>query len=104
MKKILLLLITCPLFPSHAQVTEAYNMVVNTNDGNKAVYATNQIDSVTFTGEQGTVENPQNKVRIRKNVVFLGHSIWRNDNYTVKYANSGTFVTPFSGSFKGRGY
>ena len=104
MKKILLLLITAPLFASHAQVTDAYNMVVNTNDGNKAVYATSQIDSVTFTGEQATVVSPQSRVRIRKNVVFLGHSIWRNDNYTVKYGNSGSFVTPFSGSFKGRGY
>lgn len=103
MRKILLLLIATPMFASHAQVADEYNMVVNTNDGNKVVYATSQIDSVTFTGEAATV-TPQNKVRIRKNVVFLGHSIWRNDNYTVKYANSGTFVTPFSGTFKGRGY
>ena len=26
------------------------------------------------------------------------------DNYFVKYQNSGTFVTPFTGTFKGRGY
>ena len=103
MRKILLLLIATPMFASHAQVSGEYNMVVNTNDGNKVVYATSRIDSVTFTGEAATV-TPQNKVRIRKNVVFLGHSIWRNDNYTVKYANSGTFVTPFSGTFRGRGY
>ena len=75
MKKILLLLITAPLFASHAQVTDAYNMVVNTNDGNKAVYATSQIDSVTFTGEQATVVSPQSRVRIRKNVVFLGQGV-----------------------------
>jgi len=103
MKKYFLLLIATSVFPGYAQVDDNYNMVVCTNDGNKAVYATNQIDSVTFTGEEVPV-TPQNKVRIRKNIVFLGHSIWRNDNYTVKYMNSGSFTTPFSGTFKGRGY
>ena len=106
MRKLLLILIATPVLSIYAQAGESYNMVVNTNDGAKTVYATNQIESVTFTEGtgDGTSVTQQKKVKISKNVVFLGHSIWRNDNYTVKYANSGSFVTPFSGTFKGRGY
>ncbi|MBR4644965.1 MAG: SGNH/GDSL hydrolase family protein [Bacteroidaceae bacterium] len=106
MKLLLYLLLTTPVLAGYAQAGENYNMVVSTNDGNKAVYATNQIESVTFTeSEEGSAgTTTQKKVKIEKNVVFLGHSIWRNDNYTVKYSNSGSFVTPFSGSFKGIGY
>lgn len=106
MKWLYILLFSTPVLSGYAQADESYKMVVNTNDGNKAVYAANDIDSVTFTGADagGPTATGQQKVKIRKNVVFLGHSIWRNDNYTVKYANSGSFVTPFSGSFKGRGY
>ena len=106
MRKLLLILIATPVLSIYAQAGESYNMVVNTNDGAKTVYSTNQIESVTFTEGTGnsTSVTQQKKVKISKNVVFLGHSIWRNDNYTVKYANSGSFVTPFSGTFKGRGY
>ncbi len=46
----------------------------------------------------------QEKIRIDKNVVFLGHSIWRNDGYRVKYSSDGDFQTPYSGSFIGKGY
>ena len=46
----------------------------------------------------------QERTIIDKNVVFLGHSIWRNDGYRVKYSDSGDFHTPFSGSFIGIGY
>lgn len=104
MRKLLLILIVTPVLSICAQADESYNMVVNTNDGAKTVYDTNQIESVIFTESTGDAVALQKKVKISKNVVFLGHSIWRNDNYTVKYANSGSFVTPFSGSFKGRGY
>ena len=41
---------------------------------------------------------------MKRSIVFLGHSIWRNDNYLVTYRNSGSFVTPFTGVFRGRGY
>lgn len=80
-----------------------YSMVVNTTSGDHTAFATSSIESVSF--EEGVTPAPAvQKERIDRNVVFLGHSIWRNDNYTVKYANSGSFVTPFSGSFTGRGY
>lgn len=80
-----------------------YSMVVNTKDGDNTAFLTSSVESVTF--EEGvTPTSQQKKQRIDRNVVFLGHSIWRNDNYLVKYANSGSFTTPFTGSFKGRGY
>ena len=41
---------------------------------------------------------------MKRSIVFLGHSIWRNDNYLVTYKSSGTFITPFTGAFRGRGY
>ncbi|MCF0196857.1 MAG: SGNH/GDSL hydrolase family protein [Bacteroidaceae bacterium] len=86
-----------------AQTTD-YRMVVNTQDGGRSVYPTSQITSVDFTDESPTPTPGSGKIVVPRPVVFLGHSIWRNDNYTVSYANSGTFVTPFSGSFKGYGY
>jgi len=46
----------------------------------------------------------QEKIRIDKNVVFLGHSIWRNDGYRVKYSSGVGFQSPYSGSFIGVGY
>lgn len=85
-----------------AQEASGYSMVVNTTDGESVAYATSSVSSVTI--EEGEPQHVARKVKLDKNVVFLGHSIWRNDNYTVKYANSGTFTTPFSGSFIGRGY
>lgn len=87
--------LTCP--------AQGYSMVVRDTEGHRSVYDTERVESVTF--EQGTETGGEaRKVRVDKNVVFLGHSIWRNDGYVVRYANSGTFATPFSGSFRGRGY
>ncbi len=81
-----------------------YSMVVNTIEGNSAVYPTSQVESVVFTDEPTEPVTPSTKIQMKRNIVFLGHSIWRNDNYYVKYQNSGSFVTPFTGTFKGRGY
>lgn len=79
-------------------------MVVNTTGGNATAFPTNEIDSVVFT-EEGSESTPAAaKIRMRRNIVFLGHSIWRNDNYLVTYKSSGTFVTPFTGVFRARGY
>ena len=63
-------------------------MVVNTTEGTATSYPTSQIESVVFT-EEATESTPAPaKVRMKRNIVFLGHSIWRNDNYFVKYQNS----------------
>lgn len=97
------LLVLFVLLVPIAQAQEPY-MVVNTTEGTATSYPTSQIKSVVFT-EEATESTPAPaKVRMKRNIVFLGHSIWRNDNYFVKYQNSGTFVTPFTGTFKGRGY
>ena len=77
-----------------------YSMVVNTIEGNSAVYPTSQVESVVFTDEPTEPVTPSTKIQMKRNIVFLGHSIWRNDNYYVKYQNSGSFVTPFTGTFK----
>ena len=92
-------LFTCPCLPAYSQ-----SMVVNTIEGNATAYPTNQVSSVTFTEETSEPVVPSAKIQMKRSIVFLGHSIWRNDNYFVKYQNSGTFVTPFTGTFKGRGY
>ena len=86
---------------AHAQ---DYSMVVNTTEGKTTAYPTNQIESVVFTDETTEAIPAPAKIKMKRNIVFLGHSIWRNDNYFVKYQNSGSFVTPFTGTFKGRGY
>ena len=82
----------------------AQSMVVNTSSGNATAFPTNQIDSVVFT--EGTTETTPApaKIQMKRGIVFLGHSIWRNDNYLITYRNSGSFVTPFTGVFHGRGY
>ena len=102
MKRILslvLLLAPCPL-----PLVMAQSMVVNTTSGTSTAYPTSQVESVTFTEEQTEPVAPSAKIQMKRSIVFLGHSIWRNDNYYVKYQNSGTFVTPFTGTFKGVGY
>lgn len=102
MKRLLsffLLLAPCPL-----PLIMAQSMVVNTTEGTAISYPTSQVESVTFTEETTESTPAPAKVKMKRNIVFLGHSIWRNDNYFVKYQNSGTFVTPFTGTFKGRGY
>lgn len=81
-----------------------YTMVVNTTGGTTVSYPTSHIESVSFTDQAPGTGTPSDKIQVRRSIVFLGHSIWRNDNYFVKYQNSGTFVTPFTGTFKGRGY
>lgn len=78
------------------------SMVVNTTEGNVSTYPTSQVASVTFTEDEA--QPIPTKVKMKRNIVFLGHSIWRNDNYIVTYKSSGSFVTPFSGVFRGRGY
>ena len=95
--KPLLTLLFC--LPAYSQ-----SMVVNTVEGNSTAYSTNQVESVIFTDDVTEPVLPSAKIRINRSIVFLGHSIWRNDNYLVRYQNSGTFVTPFTGSFKGIGY
>ena len=104
---ILLLLAPCPLFPlkgAWGVSIMAQSMVVNTTSSGSTSYPTNQIESVTFTEEGTAPLSPSTKIQMKRSIVFLGHSIWRNDNYTVKYQNSGSFITPFSGTFKGKGY
>lgn len=96
MKKLLALLLCLPAY--------SQSMLVNTTSGNTTAYPTNEVESVTFTEETTEPVATSSKIRMKRNIVFLGHSIWRNDNYFVKYQNSGTFVTPFTGTFKGRGY
>lgn len=96
MKKFLFIFLCLPAY--------SQSMVVNTSSGNTTAFPTSQIDSVVFTEETTEYTQTTAKIKMKRNIVFLGHSIWRNDNYFVKYQNSGTFVTPFTGTFKGRGY
>lgn len=102
-----LVLSLCPLTSLSQGAAAAggadYSMVVTRTGGGRAVYPTSAVESVTFEQSSSAPSSPA-KARIARNVVFLGHSIWRNDNFIVRYANSGSFTTPFSGSFKGRGY
>lgn len=81
-----------------------YSMIVNTTSGNATAFPTNQIDSVVFTEDTAESLPAPVKIQMKRSIVFLGHSIWRNDNYLVTYRSSGSFVTPFSGVFRGRGY
>ncbi|MBO4549616.1 MAG: hypothetical protein J5733_02700, partial [Bacteroidaceae bacterium] len=96
MKKFLILLLCLPAY--------SQSMTVNTLSGNATSFPTNQVSSVTFSEETSGQTTPANKIQMKRSIVFLGHSIWRNDNYNVRYQNSGSFVTPFTGTFKGRGY
>ena len=96
MKQLLLLLLCLPAY--------SQSMVVNTTEGSSTAYPTNQVESVTFTDETTEPILPSAKIRMKRSIVFLGHSIWRNDNYLVTYKSSGTFITPFTGAFRGRGY
>lgn len=96
MKKLIALLLCLPAY--------SQSMLVNTTSGNTTAYPTDQIESVTFTDEGTNPAQTSSKIQMNRSIVFLGHSIWRNDNFFVKYQNSGSFVTPFTGTFKGRGY
>ena len=96
MKKFLFIFLCLPAY--------SQSMVVNTTEGNATAYPTSRIESVTFSKETIDSATLPAKIKMKRNIVFLGHSIWRNDNYFVKYQNSGSFVTPFTGTFKGRGY
>lgn len=96
MKKLVLLLLCLPAY--------SQSMVVNTTTGNATVYPTSQVESVTFSDEVVTPTQPSAKIQMRRNIVFLGHSIWRNDDYLVSYKSSGSFITPFSGVFRAKGY
>ena len=96
MKQLLVLLLSLPAF--------SQSMVVNTYDAGLAVYPTSQISSVTFSEDTADPVVPSSKTKMRRGIVFLGHSIWRNDNYLVTYKSSGSFVTPFTGVFRARGY
>lgn len=87
------------LTPARAQ-----SMVVNTSSGSSTSYPTSQIDSVTFTEETAESIPATAKIQMKRGIVFLGHSIWRNDNYLVTYKSSGSFVTPFTGAFRAKGY
>ena len=96
---VFMLLAPCPL-----RLVMAQSMVVNTTSGSSTSYPTEQVSSVTFTEEASDPVMPSAKIQMKRSIVFLGHSIWRNDNYLVTYKSSGTFVTPFSGAFRARGY
>lgn len=96
MKPLIALLLCLPAY--------SQSMVVNTTSAGTIAYPTSQLESVTFTEDTTAPVVSSSKIQMKRNIVFLGHSIWRNDNYNVKYQNSGTFVTPFTGTFKGRGY
>lgn len=96
MKKLILLLLCLPAY--------SQSMVVNTVEGNSTAYPTNQVESVTFTEATAEPVQPFAKTKMKRSIVFLGHSIWRNDNYLISYKSSGSFVTPFTGVFRGRGY
>ena len=96
MKKFLFIFLCLPAY--------SQSMVVNTTEGNATAYPTSRIESVTFSEETIDSATLPAKIKMKRNIVFLGHSIWRNDNYFVKYQNSGSFITPFTGTFKGRGY
>ncbi|MBQ9293377.1 MAG: SGNH/GDSL hydrolase family protein [Bacteroidaceae bacterium] len=102
MKKLFIL---CPLLLAPCSLSVAYSqsMVVNTTAGTTS-FPTSQVSSVTFSEEEVEPTGTTEKIQMKRSIVFLGHSIWRNDNYFVRYQNSGTFVTPFTGTFKGRGY
>lgn len=80
------------------------SMVVNTTEGNSTVYATQQIESVTFSEETIEPTTASEKIQMKRSIVYLGHSIWRNDDYLITYKSSGSFVTPFTGVFRGKGY
>lgn len=79
-------------------------MIVNTTEEPPTAHSTEDIASVTFANTSVTPASKEGKIKMKRGIVFLGHSIWRNDNYQVYYKNSGTFVTSFSGSFRGRGF
>ncbi|MBO5886900.1 MAG: SGNH/GDSL hydrolase family protein [Bacteroidaceae bacterium] len=96
MNKLLALLFCLPAY--------SQSMVVNTTEGNSTVYATQQIESVTFSEETIEPTTSSEKIQMKRNIVYLGHSIWRNDDYLITYKSSGTFVTPFTGVFRGKGY
>lgn len=96
MNKLLALLFCLPAY--------SQSMVVNTTEGNSTVYATQQIESVTFSEETIEPTAASEKIQMKRNIVYLGHSIWRNDDYLITYKSSGTFVTPFTGVFRGKGY
>lgn len=98
---LILFLLSVACCPS--SVAYSQSMVVNTTVGTTS-FPTSQVSSVTFSEEEVEPTGTTEKIEMKRSIVFLGHSIWRNDNYFVKYQNSGTFVTPFTGTFKGRGY
>ena len=99
-----LLLFLVPFAATATAQQNTYSMVVNTLDGNATAYPTDQIESLTFSNEPTEPTAPSSKIKMKRGIVFLGHSIWRNDNYLVTYKSSGSFVTPFTGVFRGRGY
>lgn len=100
----LLLLSFLPLAATAAAQQNPRSMVVNTTDGNATSYLTDEIESLTFSDEVTPSPTPSSKIKMKRSIVFLGHSIWRNDNYLITYRSSGSFVTPFTGVFRGRGY
>lgn len=100
----LLLLSFLPLAATAAAQQNPRTMVVNTTDGNATSYLTDEIESLTFSDEVTPSPTPSSKTKMKRSIVFLGHSIWRNDNYLITYRSSGSFVTPFTGVFRGRGY
>lgn len=100
----LLLLSFLPLAATVAAQQNPRTMVVNTTDGNATSYLTDEIESLTFSDEVTPPPTPSSKTKMKRSIVFLGHSIWRNDNYLITYRSSGSFVTPFTGVFRGRGY
>lgn len=100
----LLLLSFLPLAATAAAQQNPRSMVVNTTDGNATSYLTDEIESLTFSDEVTPSPIPSSKIKMKRSIVFLGHSIWRNDNYLITYRSSGSFVTPFTGVFRGRGY
>lgn len=96
MKQLFTLLLCLPAY--------SQSMVVNTTTGLSSSFPTCQVTSVTFNEDTSEPVAASGKVQMKRSIVFLGHSIWRNDNYLVTYRNSGSFVTPFTGVFRGRGY
>ncbi|MBO4549951.1 MAG: hypothetical protein J5733_04405, partial [Bacteroidaceae bacterium] len=68
MKKLLALLLCLPAY--------SQSMLVNTTSGNTTAYPTNEIESVTFTEETTEPVTTSSKIQIKRNIVFLGHSIW----------------------------
>ena len=102
MKKFLALAVLLPTLVCAQE--KAYSMIVSTTDGRRDVYPTSQVSAVDFAEADAAPQAGVGRMKVNRNIVFLGHSIWRNDGYAVTYGNSGTFVTPFSGSFRGVGY